>query len=195
MDHVTLPPELERFAAEAIAAGRYRDMDELLRTGVGLLQRAENSARRVAGVGLGRRGRRRSRRLPLARSGRGGNARRDPRGGASARVNPDLFAGGPPRAGPRCAGSPETTSRRPRALLQAALHGARRIAARPLLGRLRTELLPAPYRFWRVAGFPYLLVYNAARQPPRVVRFVHMARDLGPLLADLADVPDADEAN
>ncbi len=72
------------------------------------------------------------------------------------------------------------------ALLQAALHGAQRIAARPLLGRLRTELLPAPYRFWRVAGFPYLLVYNAARRPPRVLRFVHMARDLGPLLADLA---------
>jgi putative addiction module CopG family antidote len=43
MDHVTLPPELERFAAEAIAAGRYRDMDELLRTGVGLLQRAETA--------------------------------------------------------------------------------------------------------------------------------------------------------
>ena len=71
------------------------------------------------------------------------------------------------------------------ALLQAAMQGARRIAARPLLGRMRTELLPAPYRFWRVAGFPYLLVYNAARRPPRVLRVVHMARDLGPLLADL----------
>lgn len=45
MDNVTLPPELERFAAEAIAAGRYRDMDELLRTGVGLLQRLEEERR------------------------------------------------------------------------------------------------------------------------------------------------------
>jgi antitoxin ParD1/3/4 len=45
MDHVTLPPELERFATEAIAAGRYRDMDELLRTGVGLLQRLEEERR------------------------------------------------------------------------------------------------------------------------------------------------------
>ena len=76
------------------------------------------------------------------------------------------------------------------ALLRAALHSARRIATRPLLGRLRTELLPAPYRFWRVTGFPYLVVYNAARRPPRVLRFVHMARDLGPLLAELAEPDD-----
>ena len=41
MKDVTLPRELERFAAEAIAAGRYRDMTELLAAGVGLLQRAE----------------------------------------------------------------------------------------------------------------------------------------------------------
>jgi toxin ParE1/3/4 len=111
-------------------------------------------------------------------------------------VNPDLFA---PAARRELRAALRWIARdnepAAEALLQAALHGARRIAARPLLGRLRTELLPAPYRFWRVAGFPYLLVYNAARQPPRVVRFVHMARDLGPLLADLADVPDADEAN
>src|SRR5690348_5579420 len=30
MNDMTLPPELERFAAEAIAAGRYRDKAELL---------------------------------------------------------------------------------------------------------------------------------------------------------------------
>jgi antitoxin ParD1/3/4 len=41
MDSVTLPPDLERFASEAIASGRYRDMDELLRSGVSLLQRLE----------------------------------------------------------------------------------------------------------------------------------------------------------
>ena len=41
MDKVTLPPELEQFAAEAIAAGRYRDMDELLQAGVSLIQRYE----------------------------------------------------------------------------------------------------------------------------------------------------------
>jgi antitoxin ParD1/3/4 len=41
MDDMTLPPELERFAAEAIAAGRYRDKAELLAAGVGLVQRLE----------------------------------------------------------------------------------------------------------------------------------------------------------
>ena len=43
MDNVTLPPELEHFATEAIAAGRYRDMAELLATSVSLLQRTEQA--------------------------------------------------------------------------------------------------------------------------------------------------------
>jgi Arc/MetJ-type ribon-helix-helix transcriptional regulator len=38
MDDVILPPELERFAEEAIAAGRYRDLSELVAAGVSLLQ-------------------------------------------------------------------------------------------------------------------------------------------------------------
>lgn len=78
------------------------------------------------------------------------------------------------------------------ALLQATLRGARRIVELPLLGRLRLDLLPPPYRFWRVAAFPYLIVYNAARRPPQVLRVLHMARDLGPVLADLLDAPDAE---
>jgi antitoxin ParD1/3/4 len=41
MDNVTLPPELERFAAEAVAAGRYRDVSKVVRAGLSLLQRAE----------------------------------------------------------------------------------------------------------------------------------------------------------
>jgi putative addiction module CopG family antidote len=41
MDNVTLPPELERFAAEAVAAGRYRDVAAVVVAGVSLLQRAE----------------------------------------------------------------------------------------------------------------------------------------------------------
>ena len=43
MDSVTLPPELERFAAEAVAAGRYRDLSELVAAGVGLLRRQEEA--------------------------------------------------------------------------------------------------------------------------------------------------------
>jgi putative addiction module CopG family antidote len=41
MDNVTLPPELERFATEAVAAGRYRDLSDVLAAGVKLLQQAE----------------------------------------------------------------------------------------------------------------------------------------------------------
>jgi putative addiction module CopG family antidote len=44
MDHVTLPPELEQFAAEAVAAGRYRDVSEVVQAGLCLLQRAETDA-------------------------------------------------------------------------------------------------------------------------------------------------------
>jgi putative addiction module CopG family antidote len=41
MDNVALPTELERFAAEAVAAGRYRDVAEVVAAGVRLLQQAE----------------------------------------------------------------------------------------------------------------------------------------------------------
>jgi putative addiction module CopG family antidote len=41
MDNVTLPPELERFATEAVAAGRYRDVSDVVAAGVSLLQQAE----------------------------------------------------------------------------------------------------------------------------------------------------------
>jgi putative addiction module CopG family antidote len=43
MDNVTLPPELERFAEEAIAAGRYRDLSDALAAGLRLLQRQEQA--------------------------------------------------------------------------------------------------------------------------------------------------------
>ncbi len=54
---------------------------------------------------------------------------------------------------------------------------------------------PAGFRFWVVKGFDYLLVYNAEHPERIVLRVVHMARDLGPLIAGLAEPPDADEAN
>ena len=41
MDTVTLPPGLERFASEAVAAGRYRDLSEVVTAGMRLLQREE----------------------------------------------------------------------------------------------------------------------------------------------------------
>jgi antitoxin ParD1/3/4 len=41
MDTVTLPPELERFAAEAVAAGRYRTVSDVVAAAMALLQRQE----------------------------------------------------------------------------------------------------------------------------------------------------------
>ena len=41
MDAVTLPPDLERFATEAVASGRYRDLSEVIEAGISLLKRAE----------------------------------------------------------------------------------------------------------------------------------------------------------
>ena len=70
------------------------------------------------------------------------------------------------------------------ALLAAAMTAARRIQARPKLGRIRLELAPERYRFWSLRGFPYLLVYDAEAEPPIILRFVHQSRDL-PAALDL----------
>jgi putative addiction module CopG family antidote len=43
MDDVTLPPELERFAEEAVAAGRFRDLSAVVAAGVSLLRRQEQA--------------------------------------------------------------------------------------------------------------------------------------------------------
>ena len=43
MDDVTLPPELERFAEAAVAAGRFRDVSAVVAAGVSLLQRQEQA--------------------------------------------------------------------------------------------------------------------------------------------------------
>ena len=51
MDGVSLPPELEQFAAEAIAAGQYRDTADVVRAGVALLRRRDLArAELLAGV-------------------------------------------------------------------------------------------------------------------------------------------------
>jgi putative addiction module CopG family antidote len=41
MGDVVLPPELESFAAESVAAGRYRDRSAVVEAGVALLHRAD----------------------------------------------------------------------------------------------------------------------------------------------------------
>ncbi len=41
MDGMSLPPELEKYAAEAVAAGRYRDVGEVVAAGVDLLRQRD----------------------------------------------------------------------------------------------------------------------------------------------------------
>jgi putative addiction module CopG family antidote len=41
MNDITLTPDLEKFAAEAVAAGRYRDMSEVVQAGLSLLKQTE----------------------------------------------------------------------------------------------------------------------------------------------------------
>jgi putative addiction module CopG family antidote len=41
MNAITLPPDLERFADDIVAQGRFRDVAEVVRAGVTLLQHAE----------------------------------------------------------------------------------------------------------------------------------------------------------
>jgi putative addiction module CopG family antidote len=43
MHNVTLPPDLARFATDAVAAGRFRDVAEVVAAGVSLLQRQEQA--------------------------------------------------------------------------------------------------------------------------------------------------------
>jgi hypothetical protein len=56
---------------------------------------------------------------------------------------------------------------------------ARRIGERPLLGRFEPALADARYRVWS----------RPDTAPPSIVRFVHTARDLPTLLANLRSDP------
>ena len=80
-----------------------------------------------------------------------------------------------------------------RNMARATLEAARRIAERPLIGRLRPDLLPAPFRFWPVRRFPFQLVYDAGLTPPPVLRVLHTARDFSRLLMDLPPDLEQDE--
>src|SRR5580658_11155156 len=60
------------------------------------------------------------------------------------------------------------------------------IGEHPRIGRVRPDLADAAYRFLGLTGFPYLVVYNAERRPPLIMRVLHGARDLPELLRDLS---------
>lgn len=74
-----------------------------------------------------------------------------------------------------------------RGLRQATGDAVRLLGQRPLAGRTQPELVGLHYRLWSLPSFPYVLVYDPRPVPPQVLRFLHTARDLVPLLADLSD--------
>lgn len=72
-----------------------------------------------------------------------------------------------------------------RALRTAILAALETIGRHPEAGTVKPDIVPPPARFWRVRGFPYLLVYKPSTPRPRVLRIVHGARDLPEVLRDL----------
>jgi toxin ParE1/3/4 len=72
-----------------------------------------------------------------------------------------------------------------RGLRNAVVNAAKNIGVYVHYGVRRPDLADDPYRFVVLAGFPYVIVYNADRQPPMIVRILHGGRDLPELLSDL----------
>lgn len=68
----------------------------------------------------------------------------------------------------------------------AANQAARAIGEHPMIGAVRPEFAPGRFRFLVLGRFPYLVVYEADRQPPRILRVVHASQDLAVLLAGLS---------
>jgi toxin ParE1/3/4 len=71
-----------------------------------------------------------------------------------------------------------------RAFRGAVARAARRLSEHPEIGVERPELADPPVRFLSLTGFPYLIVYDADRRPPLILRVLHAARDLPEVLRE-----------
>ena len=57
------------------------------------------------------------------------------------------------------------------------------LAKAPLAGRVRTDLTHLPLRFWFVQPYhSYVIVYDPATKPLQIIRVLHGARNIPPLL-------------
>ena len=52
------------------------------------------------------------------------------------------------------------------------------------IGVVRPELADPPVRFLPLTAFPYVIVYDAHRRPPLMLRVLHGVRDLPELLRE-----------
>lgn len=69
----------------------------------------------------------------------------------------------------------------------ATIEAARMLGKFPSMGARRPIHGADRFRFHGLRRFPYLLVYSAETTPPRIVRVLHMARDLRPILDSVPD--------
>jgi toxin ParE1/3/4 len=69
----------------------------------------------------------------------------------------------------------------------AASNAARAIGDHPEIGPVRTDLAPERFRFYVLRGYPYVMVYEPAVRPPRILRVLHGAQDLDDVLAAIRD--------
>jgi len=92
-----------------------------------------------------------------------------------------------PRARRELAAATEWISRDSRAaalgLRKAVDRALEVIGSPPDIGVARPELATDPVRFYVLSGYPYLLVYTPAHEPPVVMRVLHGARGLEQALA------------
>lgn len=65
-----------------------------------------------------------------------------------------------------------------------AIHEACELLAKsPLAGRVRKDLTHLPVRFWFLPPYPnYVIVYDPATQPLRIIRVLHGARNIPSIL-------------
>jgi len=62
---------------------------------------------------------------------------------------------------------------------------AERIGRHPEIGPERPALVPRRFRVVMLTRYPYAIIYDCWRQPPRIVRVVHGSRDLSRVLRSL----------
>lgn len=79
----------------------------------------------------------------------------------------------------------EESPRAARGFMAAMQDAAVNLGRYPQMGTERPELANPPIRFWPVPRHRYVVVYNSASTPPRILRVLHGARDLPTLLSNL----------
>jgi toxin ParE1/3/4 len=72
-------------------------------------------------------------------------------------------------------------------LREAVIRAADRIGEHPGIGAPRPDMLPPSRRLLALPGWPYVIVTADDIDPPIILRILHGARDLPPLLRDAAE--------